>query len=155
MTFVFNHDYNDSTQVAEWLPRFREVLAELEAAGKYRYNDAFRGRIPGIEGRDEDTAIYMLQTLEREGAQDAKVAALIRSGYEHVEHLTGVQRFAHVVLYPTRRMGGEWVEFRDCRLVPEAKPNQIAATGPVASVLPKGRRTHGHRVDGRAVLALR
>lgn len=140
----FNRDYDDVEQVAPFLPDFLTRLAELEAAGQYRYNDSFRGSIPGIAGPDEDRGIYLLQGLERQRAQDAKVAELLARGYERVETLDGVRRFAHVVLYPTRRGGGEWAEYRQARLVPRNG-------GPYA-VLPKGKRTNGYSIGDRAVL---
>lgn len=145
--FTWNGDYSDFAQVERFLPAFLEVLDELEGAGQYRYNDSFKGRIPGIEGEREDTAIYMLQGLQRQRAQDFKIADLIAQGYEHIDTLETVERFAHIVLYPVRRMGGEWQEFREARLTPrDGKPY---------GVLLKGNRTRGALVSDRRALAIR
>lgn len=140
----FNRQYGDLSQVEQFLPAFLVVLAEIEAAGQYRYNDSFKGRIPGIEGAGEDTAIYLLQGLEAQRRQDDRVAALLDDGYEHLSRLEETRKYAHVVLYPTTRMGGAWAEYRDARLVANG-------SRPYA-VLPKGKRTNGHLVAGRAVL---
>lgn len=141
--FRFNKSYDDLAQVAPYLPAFLARLEELQAAGQYRYNDSFKGRIPGIEGPDEDTAIYLLQGLQRQQEQDAKVAGMVADGYRRIEALTEIQRFDHVVLVPTRRMGGEWSEFREARIVPrEGRPY---------GVLRKGKRTNGVLISDRDV----
>ena len=74
MSWKFNGNYYDRVQVEEFYPAYLAVYEELKAAGKYPYNDLFNGRIPGIEGPDEDTAIYMLQGIrlvrEREARKD-------------------------------------------------------------------------------------
>jgi hypothetical protein len=142
----FNRNYNDTDQVAEFLPAFLKLLVEIESAGQYRYNDSFKGRIPGIEGPNEDSAIYLLQGLESDLQQAAKVATLIRGGYVQVTHLETPRKFAHIVLYSTRHNGEPWGEFHDARLVPRDDGHPFA-------VIPKGRRTHGFSVGGRAVLA--
>lgn len=153
MTFQFNGDYNDLEQVAEFLPEFEAVLAEIEARGEYRYNDSFKGRIPGIAntekrgpsvGTHEEAAIYLLQGLEHERRQDEKVARLIEDGYEWLTALDDETRFACVILVPTHRMGGAWEEIPSGRVVPrEGKPD---------GVLPKGARTRGTLIMGRKVL---
>lgn len=145
MSFTFNRSYDDLEQVAEFLPQFIELhKAELDA-GRYPYNDSFKGEIAGIAGDSEDTAIYLLQGLYRKRKQDAKVAALLAEGYTHLEAMVGgLERFRHVVLYPTRQMGGEWAEYHDARI--------LDVEGVPSYVLPKGKRTRGHLIMGRAVL---
>jgi hypothetical protein len=44
-------------------------------------------------------------------------------------------------------MGGEWQEFRDCRLVIKDE------AGHPGYVLPKGKRTQGYLISDRRVLA--
>jgi hypothetical protein len=155
--FEFNGDYGDFAQVEPFLPAFLEVFAEVQARPGFAYNDSFVGRIPAIankahrgpnSGTHEDSAIYMLQGLKRKREQEARIAELLADGYEHIDTLDQRTRFAHIVLYPTRRMGGEWAEYRDARLVPDANDQPRA-------VLPKGKRTNGYSVNGRRVLARR
>jgi hypothetical protein len=155
--FTFNRNYDDYEQVAPFIGEYAKVRAEILAAtGRtFVYNDELVDRIPGIgnkekrpnTGSHEDAAIYMLQTLFRWWEQEAKIIDLLANGYEHVETLSGTERFAHVVLYPTRNMGGEWQEFRDCRLVIKDE------AGHPGYVLPKGKRTHGYLISDRRVLA--
>lgn len=140
----FNKDYRDYLQVEAFLPSFMGRLAELDAAGKYRYNASFKGHIPGAEGPDEDAAIYMLQQLEGWNAENAKEAALVADGYEYVTELAVTQKFAHIVLVRTRDMGEGWAEYRDARLVPrDGKP---------WAILPKGKRVNGYSVSDRKVM---
>jgi hypothetical protein len=148
-------------QVAPFIGEYAKVRAEIlgQTGRSFVYNDELIDRIPGIANKEkrgpnvgshEEAAIYKLQCLFRWWEQEAKIMDLLARGYEHIERLaTDRERFAHVVLYPTRDMGGEWAEHRDCRLVwgdAEKTP---------AYVLPKGARSRGFLISGRAVLVLR
>lgn len=141
MSFAFNRDYHDTEQVAAFLPAFLEVYEELRAAGKYPYNDSFKGRIPGIEGPDEDTAIYLLQTLKHLQDQDAKIAEYLADGFEHIESVDEVTRFSGIVNYGFCVGGTGWREWERARLVPTRSPRQRAITGGIGGVMPKGART--------------
>lgn len=154
--FTFNRDYHDLEQVREWLPRFREVLAEIESAGQYRYNDSFRGRIPGIEGPCEETAIYLLQKLERAEENRLRIEQALADGCEPIETVDRIQKFSRVIVYDDqdRMRGPIWQEWEDARILPETNPN-LCRVGEPSVVLPKGKRTHGHRVNGRKVLVKR
>lgn len=167
MTFTFNGKYNDIEQVAEFLPAFNAVFEEVKRGPNFAYNDSFKGRIPAIAntehrgpnvGTHEDAAIYLLQKLRRALALTAKVEALLAEGYEHIEYIDTAARFRHVIFYsdPYRDFCGEWQEWRDARLVPEDRPMRDGESGNfIGGVLPKGKRTHGHRPEGRRVLVLR
>lgn len=148
MGFVFNRDYQDYEQVEAFLADFTRVYEEVKRPGGFAYNDSFKGRIPGIEGESEDTAIYLLQALRREREQQEWVAGLLADGYEPVEQLDETTRFARVVIYSaTRRFAGERAEWTDARIVPQ--------NGRPYGVLAKGKRTRGTQISGRAVLAKR
>jgi hypothetical protein len=144
MTFVWNKEW-DEEQVAEHLPAFLAVYEEVKRPGDFAYNDSFKGRIPEIAGEWEDRAIYLLQGLRRKRIMEARVRELEADGYRDVETLDDLTRCEGVALVPTRRMGGEFVEYQDVRLVPR--------DGRPYGVLPKGKRTRGYAVNGRRVLA--
>lgn len=146
--FTFNKDYDDFSQVDPFLPAFTARLEALQADGKYPYNDSFKGHVPGIEGPSEDSAIYMLQGLVDRNRDAARLEALLGAGYERLETLEAMTRYAHIVLYPKNRMNGSWSEFADARLVPYP-------SGEPKGVIPKGKRTHGALVMGRGVLVKR
>jgi hypothetical protein len=104
----------------------------------------------------EDTVIYYCQSRHSVEAMQAKVDARLAEGYEYIAHIEGEsEKFRGIVLYPTRHFGGDYREFADARLVAETYDAQAEVTGRIKAVLPKGRRTNGVRVDGRAVLVLR
>jgi hypothetical protein len=142
MSFTWNRDFKDLEQVAEWLPEFTAIYDQIAAAGKYPYNDSFRGKIAGIAGDREDTAIYLLQGLYRQREMDARIAGWLAEGYRHLTELGAVTKFPVVILYRADR-SGEWHQYEAARLVPEAKPNQAAVTGKISALIPKGKRTHG------------
>jgi hypothetical protein len=154
--FTFNGDYRDYAQVAQYIGDFARARDEILAAGEYPYDASFRGRIPGdfnreqrerVEGDHETAAIYMLQGLYRAWEQEAQTLTLLAQGYEWLDELDATERFRHVVLCPTDRMGGEWREYRDARVTAEG--------GRPCGILPKGKRTHGFLVSGRRVLVAR
>jgi hypothetical protein len=149
-SFRFDRNYDNKDQVAEFLPEFLAVHAEITDAGEYPYNDSFKGRIPGIEGPDEDTAIYLLQTLKSLRELDALVAERLAEGYEHITALDGITKFRVVVHYGFYMGGTGWQQWPDARLVPPG-----AARYPRSwSVLPKGRRTNGVLLSHK-IMALR
>lgn len=64
--FTFNGNYDDKAQIEPFYDAYLAVYDEIRAAGRYPYNDSFKGRIAGLDAatsKDEDSAIYMLQTL--------------------------------------------------------------------------------------------
>lgn len=147
MSWTWNRDYKDLSQVEPFWPSYAEVLAELEEAGQYPYNDSFTGRIPGIEGPDEHRAIYMLQTLRDVRAMEAKVAERREQGWVDVTRadLTSTpKRFAKVAAYGYYMGGTGFQEWEDARL-------HLYGTSVI--LLPKRARTRGLTVLGR-LLAL-
>ena len=151
--FTWNRDYKDLEQVAEWLPEFKELRAAMISAGEYPYNDSFKGKIPGIAGEREDTAIYLLQGLFRQREMAARVAGWLGDGLRPLSELGAVTKFRRVVLYKADR-SGEWYEYADARLVPETKPHQAEVTGRISMLLPKGKRTHGVLVGANSFAVL-
>ena len=146
MTWEFNRDYRDLGQVAGFWPAYLTVYEELHAAGRYPYNDSFKGRIPGIEGPAEDTAIYLLQHTRHLAELDAKVSEYRAGGWRDVEageidaapvRYAGVAEYAHCV------GGTGWNEWGSARVV--------RARGSVV-VLPGRSRTNGHLASGRLLV---
>jgi hypothetical protein len=158
--FTFNRNYRDLGQVAPYLPAFLAAYERLEGGRGFVYNDDFRGQVcaeiedpghtharNGACGCGEDTAIYLLQTLRRAKMVEAQVAERMAAGYQPLETLTEVTRFAHVVEYGSYHDVTGWKEWEDVRVVPDAQ-------GRPEVVLPKGRRTHGFRLGGGHLLVL-
>lgn len=141
-TFVFDRNYNNKEQVRPFMGDYRRVRAELEAAGAYPYNASFMGRIPGIIGPNEETAIYLLQTLHEIDEMNEKVRAFLASGGREVDELDEVVR-GTVVHYAFYSGGTGWVQYDQARLVPRG--------GRPHAVLPKGRRVNGHLLHGKVL----
>jgi hypothetical protein len=143
MTFVFDKNYRNDEQVRPYMEAFLAVYPEVEAAGNgTAYNDSFRGLIPAIAGDDEDTAIYLLQTLRRLDQLAVQIEEFLADGGEEVTTLDKVRRgtVVHVGFY----MGGTgWTQWDEARLLPrDGKPY---------AVIPKGKRTHGHTLTHRVL----
>lgn len=139
-------DYHDRTQVAPYWDAYLARFGELEAAGRYPYNDDFKGRI-GAPEADEDFLIYMCQKERRLRDDEAKVAAALADGCVPIASVNGVERFARVIRYGWYVGGTGWQEWADARLT--------TTTWGALAVIPKGRRTRGHVLDGGTVLVKR
>lgn len=145
--FTWNGRY-ERAQVEAYFEAYMVVYRELRDAGQYPYNDCFKGRIPGIAGAHEDTAIYLLQGL-RKLREEAERLEKLESELRQLTSLAATTRFKRVVLYwPEHYVGGtgRFLELESARVLP-------GIDGTPQAVLPKGKRTHGHRVDGARVYA--
>ena len=141
-TFVFDKDYDNVEQVRPFFTGYLAVRANLDDAGQYPYNDSFTGKISGIEGPSEDTAIYLLQKMYDLDALALKVEEFLASGGEHVTEMTETLR-GTIVVYGFYMGGTGWSEHREARL--------LARNGKPYAILPKGKRTNGHSVTGRVM----
>jgi hypothetical protein len=78
--FVFDRDYENTEQVRPYLNDFMV----LKNAGTF-YNSDFKGKIPGLattDSKNEDTAIYLLQTLaELERLRERTATFIATGGY--------------------------------------------------------------------------
>lgn len=141
--FVFDQNYDNNEQVRPFFADYMVIYRELEAAGKYPYNASLKGRVPGIEGDDEDTAIYLLQRLRDLDALKLQISDFKASGGVEVTELAETIR-GTVVVYGFYMGGSGWRQYDHARLVPRhGRPHAI---------LPKGARTRGHLVDGHVMV---
>jgi hypothetical protein len=79
--FKFNKNYKDTEQVRKFFEEFKAEYKKIKEAGEYPYNDRFKGKIKGIEGEDEDRAIYLLQHLKREEEKRDIEEEMIKKGW--------------------------------------------------------------------------
>lgn len=144
--FLFNRDYKDHGQVADHLPAYMAVFDELTAAGRYPYDASFEGRIPGIAGRDEKTAIYLLQGLRHLNELSAQVDAAVADGFSCLPPgNVGSEpvRYREVVEYGFYMGGTGWRTWSGARLL-RCRHSVV--------VMPKGARTNGHTVTGHLLV---
>jgi hypothetical protein len=142
----WNGDYKDLGQVEEFYPAYLDVLAQITGAGGYPYNVSFKGRIPGIAGPREDTAIYLLQVTRSVRDMQAKVAGHLEAGwrgFDPAEVDGGAVRYAGVAEYGWYMSGTGFREWPDARL---------ARSGTLMMVLPGRARTRGHLVGGQLIV---
>ena len=79
--FKFNKNYKDLEQVKEFFEDFKKEYNKIKEQKEYPYNSKFEGKIKGIEGDDEGTAIYLLQALKRKEEKEEYEKKMIESGY--------------------------------------------------------------------------
>lgn len=152
--WVFNRNYHDHDQVAQFWPAYKAVYDELVADGQYPYNDSFKGRIPGIEGACEDTAIYLLQGTRHLNDLQVKIDAAVAEGCQPLDpDFTGPEKFRRVINYGWSTGGTGWTEWPDAR-ISRCNNGRPTDTDPFGSgpaqyrVLPKGARTRGYTIYG-------
>lgn len=146
--FVFNKDYRNIDQVAHLWEAYDARHQELVAAGRYPYNSDFKGQIDGLvaDDKNEDTAIYLLQTTRHIREFEAEVQALKDAGYVEPEvKPRGIiqTRYASVAIIRRSYHGGRSGEVK---VLPSARV--VVRDGVLDSVLPKGARTRGYVVGG-------
>lgn len=147
MTFVFDKNYNNLEQVAPFWDDYVKVFEEVTADGAYPYDDSFLGRIPGIEGDNEKTAIYLLQHTRHLKDLNAQVAAAYDNGYVDFEQSMVDEkpvRFSSIVNYGFYSGGTGWKQYDEARL--------LRLHNGTLAVLPKGKRTNGYYLSGGKVL---
>lgn len=127
--FVFDKNYDNHEQVRPYMDDFNRVYDELVESGRYPYNDSFRGRIPSlgdVDSKNEDTAIYMLQTLRTLDEEAKKRDAFLESGGRKVtvEDLADGQVLRGTVVKAGFYMGGTgWSVHENIRLRVHTYPN--------------------------------
>lgn len=146
--FIFDKDYRNLNQVAHLWDTYESRHQELVAAGRYPYNADFKGKIAGLvaDDKNEDTAIYLLQTMRHIREFDAEVQALKDAGYAEPDvKPRGVTetKYTSVAFIRRNYYGG-----RSGTVTILSSARVIAREGVVDSVLPKGARTRGYVVGG-------
>lgn len=147
--FVFDKDYRNNEQVRPFFAEYSAVRAELDAAGEYPYNDSFRGRIPSLaatDGKNEDTAIYLLQTMHGLDAVAVRKADFLAGGGVDAYSIEQGKPVRGTVVNYSLYMGGTgWKEYEDARLVRDVRNRLL--------LIPKGKR-NGLRIDGPAMIRI-
>lgn len=151
--FVFNRNYQDLDQVAHLWDAYQARYQELTAAGRYPYDADFKGAIDGLDADDknEDTAIYLLQSTRRAHEFDARVQDLHFRGFTAPELSPTTKpdtvvetRYTQVALI--RRI---YQHGRDGEIQVLDAARVRTRNGRVIEVMPKGARTRGHTIGTR------
>jgi len=144
--FVFDKDYDNHEQVRPYFAAYTDRLRALESLGKYPYNESFKGHIPGIEGPDEDTAIYLLQRMRDRDAMHAKRDEFLSDGGREIrpaDLADGEQLRGTVASYGFYSGGTGWAQYESARLTKHRG---------ALVVLEKGKRTNGRLLSGTVLL---
>lgn len=144
--WAFNKDFHDYEQIAPFWDAYMARFHELESAGRYPYNDDFRGCLGGTWAteRDEDTAVYLCQKRRHILDDEAKVAAAIaEGGFVPIERVDAPLKCASVIYYKFENEETGFKRWDNVRLVP-------GLTG-MAVMMPRAR-TRGINLFGGRVL---
>ena len=133
--FKFNKNYKDLKQVERFYPDFKKIYNNITAEGYFAYNSLFEGKIKGIEGKDEDTAIYLLQQLETQKNRDKKIEGLLKDGFKKIETGEGIKKFKKVVMVGTDYSRDSIKEFEKAKILFEK--------GYANFIIPKGYSKRG------------
>ncbi len=137
--WVFNGDYHDLAQIIPFIEPYWTIYEQIKAAGKYPYNADFEGRILGLEDAlpREETPIFLLQGLRRLVEGHELLAQVLADGYRRLTELATRERFSSVAVFD----GFSAVQrFEDARVIPDEQHRP-------SGILPKGKRTHGRRIE--------
>ena len=106
-TFVWDKDYKNLDQVR---PYFADFMAIYNAITGTKYNDLFKGKIPGLIGSpNEDTGIYLLQNLAGVEEVNARIAAFLADGgYRLTEQMPGPKERGTLVHFGYYMGGTGW-----------------------------------------------
>ena len=138
MNYTFNKNYEDHEQVAEFYEEFKKLKTEIEAREEYPSNSRFEGKIAGIAGDDEKTAIYLLQQMDTDKTRQEKINDLLKDGYiEVVPEDGGSTKYESVVKVGNDHSEAGTNEYPKARIVFAEKRMYI---------VPKGNRTRGYNV---------
>jgi hypothetical protein len=143
--FRFDKNYGNTEQVRHLMAAYLHRYEELRAAGKYPYNDSFKGHLGLTAESDEDTAIYLCQRLRQLDAVRVQFDAALAEGFQPIEYDAVAGPIRGSVIEHSFYVGGTgFRRFDDVRLVRSGR-NGLA-------VLAKGARTRGHILTGHGVL---
>jgi len=128
--FKFNKNYNDLKQVEVFYPDFKKLHDSLEQEGKYPYNSCFEGKIKGMEGEDEKTATYLLQSSETQKKRDKKIEELLRDGFSEIKNGEGTIKYKEVIMVGTNYSKDSTKDFEGARIMfKDNLPNFIIPKG--------------------------
>jgi hypothetical protein len=116
--FVFDKDYDNYEQVRPYFADYENTRIELEDAGKYPYDESFKGQLPSLAGtsdKDETTAIYMLQQMYSREQMNREVRAFTAAGGRDAEGVVGEQR-GDLATYGYYVGGTGWSVIKDARV---------------------------------------
>lgn len=136
--FVFDKDYNNLEQVAQFYPEFIAIHEELVSQKTFPSNSQFRGKIAGLAGGSEDTGIYLLQQLKTTKMREYKILELQKSGYKQITSQQGGNaKYESVV-----KVGNDY-SMAGTNEYPKAR---VWFADGRMYIVPKGNRTRGYNV---------
>lgn len=144
--FVFDRNHHNLDQVTHLWDAYNARYQELKAAGRYPYNADFKGKIDGLiaDDKDENSAIYLLQTLRSVREYEARVQALRDQGYIEPEAKakgTTQVKYASIAIIGLEYMGHQ---HGSIRIVESGR--LVTRDGEPTAVMPKGARSRGYSV---------
>ena len=125
--YKFDDNYNNLEQVKPFYQEFKKLFDEIDGT---KYNSMFEGKIAGIAGEDEKTAIYLLQQLEQELSKQKIIEQALKDGYNYPKY-EGKRtiKYAHILQIGTDYSKNDKKEFENANLL-------FTDTGKLEAILP-------------------
>jgi hypothetical protein len=136
--FKFDNNYHNLEQVKKFYPKFKKLYDEIIERGDYPYNNIFEGKIKEIEGGDEETAIYLLQSLRTQENKNEIIKKLLMDGYSEIINGDGIKKFKEIIQVGTDYSKDSINKFEDARII-------FKNTLPIF-IIPRGNKTKGYNI---------
>lgn len=148
--FKFDKNYNNLNQVRPFYEEFKKIKEKLQKSGNhmYKYNSTYKGRIKGIAGEDEMTAIYLLQHLQTAENREYTIKHLIESGFKEItlKNKAETVKYKEVIQVGTSYSDDDVKKFEGARV-------HFSDTGRGLKIwiLPKGARVKGYPIHDERI----
>lgn len=135
--FKFNKNYHDLEQVKPYFEEFKKLHDSIEGTA---YNSLFEGKIKGIAGDDEKTAIYLLQQLDTELNRQKIITGALKNGFDYPKY-DGKRavKYAHILQVGTDYSQDRTREFENSSLL-------FTEAGILEAILPARHSRSGYYI---------
>lgn len=145
--FIFDGNYRNLAQVEPYFSQFKPLHDKFEEGGNFAYNSLFNGLIDGLKDStkdNEETAIYLLQSLDSQKNRDSKIEALLKDGYVKLENGGENKKYKKIVQIGTDYSIDSTREYENGTV--------IYKDGFIMGIMPKGNRNRYYRMYGDRII---
>ena len=147
--WTFNGNRKDLGQVQQFAAAYearRKHLMQTKPS-IVGYDDSYRGLSPELAGRDQESAIYLLQGLRRRNEYEAGVQNLRDRGFADPGALpSGHYKFGEIAVIGSKSTDEADAYQDGIHIYDDAR--LVVESGKIVGLLPKGKRVYGITAEG-------